>query len=70
MDIYTNLFDQEVVWERHVKSECMEAEKRGERKGKKEGEKAALEKLALHYMSENPELTQEKAMEMAKKILG
>lgn len=38
MDIYTNLFDQEVVIGRHIRSESRKAEARGEKRGEKRGE--------------------------------
>ena len=39
MDIYTTLFDQEFVINRHVRSECRKAEERGEARGERRGEK-------------------------------
>ena len=33
MDIYTTLFDQEFVINRHVRNECRKAEVRGEKRG-------------------------------------
>ena len=38
MDIYSNLFDQEVVIGRHIRSESRKAEARGEKRGEKRGE--------------------------------
>lgn len=39
------------------------------KKGRIEGSNAAISKLAAHYMSENPKLTQAEAVKMAEKIL-
>ncbi len=40
-----------------------------EERGREKGHADDIEKLAKHYVSENPSLTIEKAREMAKKIL-
>lgn len=42
---------------------------KGRAEGRTEGVNSAIERLAEHYMKENPELTKEKALEMASKIL-
>lgn len=48
--------------------------KKGIREGKKEGKieglQTGIERLAAHYMKENPEMTEEKAYAMARAIIG
>ena len=61
MDIYTNLFDQEVVFDRHVKSECKLAEKRAL--------KTAAEKIAKNLMDDNPNLSYEDALAKAEAMI-
>lgn len=65
MDIYTSLFDQEVVYDRHLASEKRISEEIGEKRGVDE----SVSKLAKHYVDENPELSLEEATAMAEKIL-
>lgn len=47
MDIYTTLFDQEFVINRHVRSECRKAEERGEARGEKRGQVMAYNDSGL-----------------------
>lgn len=47
MDIYTNLFDQEVVIGRHIRSESRKAEARGEKRGEIIGKIMAYHDLGL-----------------------
>ncbi len=47
MDIYTTLFDQEFVINRHIRSECRKAEELGEARGETRGEIIAYKNLGL-----------------------
>ena len=47
-----------------------EGKKEGKKEGKIEGLQTGIERLAAHYMKENPEMTEEKAYAMARAIIG
>ncbi len=58
------MMDIDIVKARH------EGLSQGLSQGRKEEKASSVEKLARHYMKEQPTLEYEKAMEMAEKILG
>ena len=70
--MFTSLYEYDE--EKHIKNEKKISYEDGVRdgidQGIKQGKSDAIEKLAAHYISQNPELSPEEARKMAEKIIG
>ncbi len=74
--MFTSLYEYDE--EKHIKNEKKISYEDGVRDGIDQGIKQgfdqrksdAIEKLAAHYISQNPELSPEEARKMAEKIIG
>ena len=66
--MFTSLYEYDE--EKHIKNEKKISYEDGVRDGFGQGKSDAIEKLAAHYISQNPELSPEEARKMAEKIIG